>query len=85
MQLHINATLEGQALVAAEERHELDWANLLLAWRRLGFGHNKEIEFQGCRFRPLDLLVSRLPKSVDLIGRMHGSVCVGTLAEGTIG
>lgn len=62
-----------------------DWANLLLAWRRLGFAHNKEIEFGGARFRPLDLLVSRLPKSVDLIGKMHGSVCVGTLAEGTIG
>ena len=62
-----------------------DWANLLLAWRRLGFDHNKEIEFEGCRFRPLDLLVSRLPKSVDLIGKMHGAVCVGTLAEGTIG
>ena len=62
-----------------------DWANLLLAWRRLGFDHNKEIEFDGARFRPLDLLVSRLPKSVDLIGKMHGAVCVGTLAEGTIG
>jgi saccharopine dehydrogenase (NAD+, L-lysine-forming) len=62
-----------------------DWANLLLAWRRLGFDHNREIEFEGCRFRPLDLLVSRLPKSVDLIGKMHGSVCVGTLADGTIG
>jgi saccharopine dehydrogenase (NAD+, L-lysine-forming) len=62
-----------------------DWANLLLAWRRLGFAHNKEIEFQGCRFRPLDLLVSRLPRSVDLIGKLHGAVCVGTLAEGTIG
>ena len=62
-----------------------DWANLLLAWRRLGFDHNREIEFQGCRFRPLDLLVSRLPRSVDLIGKLHGSVCVGTLAEGTLG
>jgi saccharopine dehydrogenase (NAD+, L-lysine-forming) len=62
-----------------------DWANLLLAWRRLGFDHNREIEFQGARFRPLDLLVSRLPRSVDLIGKMHGAVCVGTLAEGTIG
>ena len=38
-----------------------DWANLLLTWRRLGFDHNKEIEFGGARFRPLDLLVSRLP------------------------
>ena len=62
-----------------------EWANLLLAWRRLGFDHNKEIEFDGARFRPLDLLVSRLPKSVDLIGKMHGAVCVGALAEGTIG
>jgi saccharopine dehydrogenase (NAD+, L-lysine forming) len=61
------------------------WVNLLLTWRKLGFDHNKEIEFQGARFRPLDLLVSRLPRSVDLIGRMHGAVCVGALADGTIG
>jgi len=61
------------------------WVNLLLAWRKLGFDHNKEMQFEGARFRPLDLLVSRLPKSVDLIGKMHGAVCVGTLAEGTIG
>jgi saccharopine dehydrogenase (NAD+, L-lysine-forming) len=60
------------------------WINLLLTWRKLGFDHNKEIEFGGARFRPLDLLVSRLPKSVDLIGRMHGAVCVGALADGTI-
>ena len=62
-----------------------DWVGLLLAWRRLGFDHNKEIEFGGARFRPLDLLVSRLPRSVDLIGRMHGDLFVGTLAEGTAG
>ena len=62
-----------------------EWVDLLLVWRKLGFDHNKEIEFRGARFRPLDLLVSRLPKSVDLIGRMHGAVCVGALADGTIG
>jgi saccharopine dehydrogenase-like NADP-dependent oxidoreductase len=61
------------------------WVDLLLVWRKLGFDHNREIEFEGCRFRPLDLLVSRLPRAVDLIGKMHGEVCVGTLAEGTIG
>jgi saccharopine dehydrogenase (NAD+, L-lysine-forming) len=61
------------------------WVDLLLVWRKLGFDHNREIEFQGARFRPLDLLVSRLPKPVDLIGALHGSVCVGTLAEGSIG
>ena len=62
-----------------------EWVDLLLVWRKLGFDHNRQIEFEGCRFRPLDLLVSRLPRSVDLTGRMHGSVCVGTLAEGSIG
>ena len=61
-----------------------EWVDLLLVWRQLGFDHNREIEFEGCRFRPLDLLVSRLPKPTDLIGKIHGSVCVGTLAEGTI-
>jgi saccharopine dehydrogenase (NAD+, L-lysine-forming) len=62
-----------------------EWVTLLKVWRTLGFDHNKEIEFEGARFRPLDLLVSRLPRSIDLIGKMHGSVCVGTLAEGTMG
>ncbi len=61
-----------------------EWVDLLLTWRKLGFDHNKEIEFEGARFRPLDLLVSRLPKAVDLIGRLHGAVCVGALCEGTI-
>ena len=61
-----------------------EWVDLLQVWRRLGFAHNKSIEFEGARFRPLDLLVSRLPRSVDLIGRMHGTACVGTLAEGTL-
>ena len=60
------------------------WVNLLLAWRKLGFDHNREIEFGGARFRPLDLLVSRLPRPIDLVGKMHGSACVGTLAEGAI-
>jgi saccharopine dehydrogenase (NAD+, L-lysine-forming) len=62
-----------------------EWVQMLLVWRKLGFDHNHEIGFKGCRFRPLDLLVSRLPKPVDLIGKIHGSVCVGVLAEGTVG
>jgi len=61
-----------------------EWVELLQVWRRLGFAHNKFMEFEGARFRPLDLLVSRLPRSVDLIGKMHGTACVGTLAEGTV-
>ena len=62
-----------------------DWVNLLLTWRNLGFDHNDEIEFGDARFRPLDLLVSRLPKAIDLIGKLHGNTCVGTLAEGSLG
>lgn len=62
-----------------------EWVEMLLVWRKLGFDHNRTIQFEGCAFRPLDLLVSRLPRPVDLIGKLHGSVCVGTLAEGTIG
>jgi len=78
--------LAGKGLRTADFYIHLDdaWVDLMLTWRKLGFAHNREIEFEGCRFRPLDLLVSRLPKPVDLIGRMHGSVCVGTLAEGTL-
>jgi saccharopine dehydrogenase (NAD+, L-lysine-forming) len=62
-----------------------EWVELLLVWRKLGFDHNREIGFEGCSFRPLDLLVSRLPRPIDLIGKLHGSVCVGTLAEGSVG
>jgi saccharopine dehydrogenase (NAD+, L-lysine-forming) len=79
--------LSGKGLQNADFYIALDdgWVDLLLAWRRLGFDHNREIEFEGARFRPLDLLVSRLPRSVDLIGKLHGAVCVGTLGEGTQG
>jgi len=79
--------LSGKGLRDADFYIALDeaWVNLLLTWRNLGFDHNEEIEFGGARFRPLDLLVSRLPRSIDLIGKLHGEVCVGTLAEGSLG
>ena len=79
--------LSGKGLRNADFYIALDqgWVDLLLTWRKLGFDHNKEIEFEGCRFRPLDLLVSRLPRPIDLIGKMHGAVCVGALAVGTVG
>jgi saccharopine dehydrogenase (NAD+, L-lysine-forming) len=79
--------LSGKGLQNADFYIALDdgWVDLLLAWRRLGFDHNREIDFEGARFRPLDLLVSRLPRSVDLIGKLHGAVCVGTVADGTLG
>jgi len=79
--------LAGKGLRNADFFIALDqnWVDLLLTWRKLGFDHNKEIGFEGCTFRPLDLLVSRLPRPIDLIGKMHGAVCVGTLAEGSVG
>ena len=79
--------LSGKGLRNADFYIALDqgWVDLLLTWRKLGFDHNKEIEFEGSRFRPLDLLVSRLPRPIDLIGKMHGAVCVGALAVGTVG
>ncbi len=78
--------LSGKGLRHADFFIALDpeWVNLLRVWQKLGFDHNREIEFQGCRFRPLDLLVSRLPTPVELAGRLHGAVCVGTLGEGLI-
>jgi saccharopine dehydrogenase-like NADP-dependent oxidoreductase len=78
--------LSGKGLRDADFFIALDpgWVDLLLVWRKLGFDHNEQIGFEGCRFRPLDLLVSRLPRPVDLIGKLHGAVCVGTLAEGTV-
>jgi saccharopine dehydrogenase (NAD+, L-lysine-forming) len=78
--------LAGKGLRNADFYIALDqgWVDLLLTWRKLGFDHNKEIEFEGCRFRPLDLLVSRLPRPIDLIGKLHGAVCVGALAEGAV-
>jgi len=79
--------LSGKGLRDANFYIALDdaWVNLLLTWRNLGFDHNDEIEFGDAHFRPLDLLVSRLPRSIDLIGKLHGSTCVGTLAEGSLG
>jgi saccharopine dehydrogenase (NAD+, L-lysine forming) len=78
--------LGGKGLRDADFFIALDdqWVDLLLTWRKLGFDHNKEIDFDGARFRPLDLLVSRLPRAVDLIGHLHGAVCVGALCDGTI-
>jgi len=51
----------------------------------LGLDSRQPVEFGGGRFAPLDFIASRLPRAVDLYGKMHGHVCVGALAEGTIG
>jgi saccharopine dehydrogenase (NAD+, L-lysine-forming) len=51
----------------------------------LGLDSREPVEFGGGRFAPLDFIASRLPRAVDLYGKMHGHVCVGALAEGTIG
>jgi saccharopine dehydrogenase (NAD+, L-lysine forming) len=53
--------------------------------RTLGLDSREPVEFGGGRFAPLDFIASRLPRAVDLYGKMHGHVCVGALAEGSIG
>jgi saccharopine dehydrogenase (NAD+, L-lysine-forming) len=58
---------------------------MLKVARVLGLDGKDVIEFKGGRFSPREFLVSRLPKPVDLYGKLTGQVCVGTLCEGTIG
>jgi saccharopine dehydrogenase-like NADP-dependent oxidoreductase len=34
---------------------------------------------------PAQFVASRFPRPVDLAGKLHGAVCVGTLCEGAVG
>lgn len=61
------------------------FVTMLKVARALGLDSKELIEFKGGRFTPREFLVSRLPRPVDLYGKLKGQVCVGTLAEGTIG
>lgn len=61
------------------------FVTMLKVARALGLDSKDAIEFKGGRFSPREFLVSRLPRPVDLYGKLSGQVCVGTLAEGTIG
>jgi len=61
------------------------FVTMLKVARMLGLDSKEVIEFKGGHFSPRQFLVSRLPKPVDLYGKLSGQVCVGTLCEGTIG
>jgi len=60
------------------------FVTMLKVARALGLDSKDVIDFKGGRFSPREFLVSRLPRPVDLYGKLSGQVCVGTLAEGTI-
>ncbi len=60
------------------------FVTMLKVARALGLDSKEVIEFKGGTFSPREFLVSRLPRPVDLYGKLHGQVCVGTLCEGTI-
>ncbi len=56
----------------------------LRAFKVLGLNQRDPVEFEGATFSPIRFVASRFPRPVDLSGKIHGEVCVGTLAEGTI-
>ncbi len=57
----------------------------LRLFKALGLNQRAPVEFGGATFSPIRFVASRFPRPVDLGGRIHGAVCVGALAEGTIG
>jgi saccharopine dehydrogenase (NAD+, L-lysine forming) len=61
------------------------FVTMLKVARTLGLDSKEIVEFKGGRFSPREFLVSRLPRPIDLYGKLTGQVCVGTLCEGTIG
>ena len=54
-------------------------------FRILGLNQRQPVEFRGAMISPIQFVASRFPRPVDLAGKLHGAVCVGTLCEGTIG
>jgi len=57
----------------------------LRVFRILGLNQREPVEFGGALISPIQFVASRFPRPVDLAGKLHGAVCVGTLCEGTIG
>jgi len=53
-------------------------------FRILGLNQRQPVEFRGAMISPIQFVASRFPRPVDLAGKLHGAVCVGTLCEGTI-
>lgn len=57
----------------------------LRVFRALGLNRREPVEFDGARISPIRFVASRFPQPAELAGKLHGHVCVGTLAEGTLG
>jgi saccharopine dehydrogenase (NAD+, L-lysine-forming) len=79
--------LDGKGLRRADFFIALDpgFVELLRSLRKLGLDSPVPLEFKGAWFSPREFVLSRLPRPVDLKGRIAGAVCVGTLAVGTKG
>ncbi len=56
----------------------------LRVFRFLGLNQRDPVDFEGATFSPIRFVASRLPQPAELAGKIHGSVCVGTLCEGTL-
>ena len=57
----------------------------LRVFRILGLNRREPVDFKGDMISPIQFVAARFPRPVDLAGKLHGAVCVGTLCEGTIG
>jgi len=57
----------------------------LRVFRILGLNRREPVDFKGDMISPVQFVASRFPRPVDLAGKLHGAVCVGTLCEGAIG
>ncbi len=66
--------------IALDER----FVAALQVFKTLGLNRRQPVEFHGSMISPIQFVASRFPRPVDLAGKLHGAVCVGTLCEGTI-
>jgi len=57
----------------------------LKVFKTLGLNRREPVEYRGALISPIQFVASFFPRPVDLAGKLHGAVCVGTLCEGTIG
>ena len=60
------------------------FVDALRVFKILGLNQREPVEFKGAMVSPIQFVASRFPRPVDLAGKLHGAVCVGTLCEGTI-
>jgi saccharopine dehydrogenase (NAD+, L-lysine-forming) len=60
------------------------FVDALKVFKALGLNQRAPVDFDGAMISPIRFTASRFPRPVDLGGRIHGAVCVGALAEGTV-